>query len=147
MKRFFSFIGVIFYMVALCLLGSFFIAFFFQIDLTLTNNIYTFLVNIQNDLSLRYIVLFIGILLILVSISFAQIILGKFERERTIAFKNPAGPVIISLSAIEDLIKRLTYNIIEIKDARPSVIKRKRELEVYLRILSHITTLGCQNLI
>ena len=42
--------------------------------------------------------------------------------------------MLISLSAIEDLIKRLAYNIVEIKDAKPYVVKRKRDLEVYLRV-------------
>jgi uncharacterized alkaline shock family protein YloU len=77
----------------------------------------------------------IGILLILFSISFVQSIFGKFQKEKTIAFTTSQGQVTISLSAVEDLIKRLTANIFEIRELRPDVIATKKGLEVYLRVV------------
>lgn len=131
--RFFTVVGVFFYTIVLCLIGALIIA--FSIQKITPSDVYNITNIIVNDANLRHIVFFIGVLLIFVTISFAQIILGKIERERSIAFQNPSGPVIISLSAIEDLIRRLVNNVIEIKESRPFVIKRKRELEVYLRII------------
>ena len=47
-----------------------------------------------------------GALLIFISVLVMQIAMGKLTREKTIAFENPDGQVTISLSAIEDFIKR-----------------------------------------
>jgi uncharacterized alkaline shock family protein YloU len=76
-----------------------------------------------------------GVLLIFISISFAQLILGKIQRERTIAFANPSGQVTIALSAVEDLITRLLRPIPEIKEVRPDVIAGKRGIEIDLRLV------------
>jgi hypothetical protein len=76
-----------------------------------------------------------GLLLILVSISFAQVILGKFRREKTIAFKTGSGEVTIALSAVEDLIRRITYLIPDVKELRPDVRAHKKGLTVDLRVV------------
>jgi uncharacterized alkaline shock family protein YloU len=67
-----------------------------------------------------------GFLLILISFSFAQLILARFTREKTIAFSTSSGEVTVSLSAIEDLIRRLSGVIPEIKELRPNVIATKK---------------------
>jgi uncharacterized alkaline shock family protein YloU len=72
--------------------------------------------------------------LILISFSFAQLILGRFQRERTIAFTTSSGEVTIALSAVEDLIKRLGRIIPEIKELRPDVIANKKGIMVDLRV-------------
>jgi len=83
----------------------------------------------------RISVFLIGILLIFISISFVQSIFGKFQKEKTIAFTTSQGQVTISLSAVEDLIKRLTANIFDIRELRPDVIATRKGLEVYLRLI------------
>jgi uncharacterized alkaline shock family protein YloU len=52
--------------------------------------------------------------------------LGRFQREKTIAFTNPEGQVTISLSAIEDLIRRVAKQIPELKDLRCDVRANKK---------------------
>jgi len=77
----------------------------------------------------------IGLFLVLSSFGFSQLILGKIQREKTIAFTNPQGEVIVSLSAVEDLIRRIISVIPEIKDSRPSVIAGKKGIEIDLRLI------------
>lgn len=114
--------------------GIFIIAFSWH--LIKLENILDYLTEIYNLPFYSRISLFlIGILLILISISFIQSILGRFQKEKTIAFTTSQGQVTISLSAVEDLIKRLTANIFDIKELRPDVIATKKGLEVYLRIV------------
>ena len=48
----------------------------------------------------------------------ARLIYGSHRRERTIAFENPNGGVTVSLTALEDLIKRLMGQMPEIKEIR-----------------------------
>jgi uncharacterized alkaline shock family protein YloU len=131
--RFFTFIGVVFYTLILWLLGGLILCFALHLILIedvahILNAVYTF-----NDLRLTTGI--IGGLLILLSFSFARLILGRMQKERTIAFENPSGMVTVSLSAVEDLVKRLTTQIPEIRDTRPEVVATKKGIEIELRIV------------
>lgn len=131
--RFLTFIGVVFYTLVLCLLGTLILGFSLHIiqiqDVEhILQAVYTF-----NDL--RIAAFIIGSLLILLSFSFARLILGRMQKERTIAFENPSGMVTVSLSAVEDLVKRLTIQIPEIRETRPEVVATKKGIEIDLRII------------
>ncbi len=76
----------------------------------------------------------LGLFLIIASTFIAQITLGKMQREKTIAFNNPYGQVTVSLSAIEDFIKRLSASIPEIRDLRSNVIAGKKGIEIHTRV-------------
>ena len=131
--RFFTVLGVFFYTTALLIIACALIV--FALNWLPVREIATFLSYVQFDPNSRLITGLIGALLILMSISFAQLILGKLQRERTIAFTNPTGQVTISLSAVEDLIRRVTAGISEIKEIRPDVIAGKKGIEVNLRLV------------
>lgn len=88
-----------------------------------------------NVFNMRIITALIGLLLILISIAFANLILGRIQKERTIAFNNPSGQVTVSLSAVEDLVKRLTANLAEVKETRPDVIATKKGIQIDLRVV------------
>jgi len=131
--RFLTVVGVFFYAVIVICLGILMILFSFDIlQPELISNTLTLMVFSINS---RIVVGLSGLLLILVSLSFAQIILGRIQRERTIAFKTGQGEVTIALSAVEDLIKRLTSLIPEIKELRPDVIATKKGILVDLRVI------------
>jgi uncharacterized alkaline shock family protein YloU len=98
-------------------------------------NIDELLTYIMSNLNSRIITGLSGLLLIVISSFFAQLILGRFQREKTIAFTTPSGEVSIALSAVEDLIRRLTGIIPEIKELRPDVIATKKGLIVDLRVV------------
>jgi hypothetical protein len=130
--RLFTVLGIIFYTVVLSLVGGVLIIISLNwIPPGLINN---YLLYLSTSFQARFILGSIGLLLILISISFAQLILGKIQRERTIAFHNPSGEITISLSAVEDLIARIARSLVEIKDIRPDVIATKKGIEIDLRI-------------
>lgn len=131
--RFVSSMGVFFYTFVLFLIGGLLIA--FALNWLNVQDIYNMVEYMQLSLNSKIITGLVGFLLITVSISLAQLILGRFEKEKTIAFNTPTGQVTIALSAVEDLIKRLTHNFAEIKELRPNVIASKRGVEVKLRVI------------
>ncbi|MBI4982636.1 MAG: alkaline shock response membrane anchor protein AmaP [Candidatus Omnitrophica bacterium] len=131
--RFFTVLGILFYAAIIILIGLVFIA--FSLNLINPQDIGSFLNLIQSNLNSRLITGLSGILLILLSFSFAQLILGRFQREKTIAFTTSSGQVTIALSAVEDLIKRLAGVIPEIKELRPDVIATKKGILVDLRVV------------
>lgn len=76
----------------------------------------------------------VGSLLIFISILVVQITVGKMHREKTIAFENPDGQVTISLTAIEDFIKRALKQLPEVKELRPSVKAGKKGIKIINRV-------------
>jgi len=65
----------------------------------------------------------------------AKLIYGSRQMERTIAFENPTGGVTVSLTALEDLIKRLIVQIPEVKEIRPYMIANRKGLEVDIKLV------------
>lgn len=131
--RFFTVLGIFFYSIVLCLIGGALII--FALNWLPLQDLVGWLGYLQGQPQTRLILGLTGVLLIFISISFAQLILGKIQRERTIAFANPSGQVTIALSAVEDLITRLLRPIPEIKEVRPDVIAGKRGIEIDLRLV------------
>ncbi len=131
--RFLTVFGILFYAAVIIVIGLVLIV--FSLNLLLPQDISSLLDLAQSSQNSRIIIGLSGAILILVSFSFAQIILGKFQRERTIAFSTSSGQVTISLSAVEDLIRRLTGIIPEIKELRPNVVANKKGIIVDMRVI------------
>ncbi|MFH1457731.1 MAG: alkaline shock response membrane anchor protein AmaP [Candidatus Omnitrophota bacterium] len=127
-------LGILFYASVLTLIGS--VLMFFSVNQLEPRAISDVLISIQSNTSSRLIVGLSGALLILISFSFAKLILGRFQREKTIAFPTPTGQVTIALSAVEDLVRRLAGILPEIKELRPDVrATKKGSIVVDLRVV------------
>jgi uncharacterized alkaline shock family protein YloU len=137
--RFLKVIGIYFYSVALILIGLGLIIFaiIFSVKNTPIQplDIIDFIGYIQSSASTRIIIAISGALLILISSWLAELILGRFQLEKTIAFPTTSGEVTIALSAVEDLIKRLVVFVPGIKELRPDVIASKKGIVVDLRVV------------
>lgn len=131
--RIFTVLGILFYATVLILIGM--ILIIFSVNLLQPQDINNLLTYTQYNLNSRIIVGLSGLLLIVISFSFAQLILGRLQREKTIAFTTSSGEVTIALTAVEDLIKRLAGVIPEIKELRPDVIATKKGIVVDLRVV------------
>ena len=131
--KFFTVLAVFFYTIVFFLIGGILIT--FALGWLNVQDIYKIVEYTQLSLNSKIITGMTGLLLIIISVFLAQLILGGIEKEKTIAFNTPTGQVTIALSAVEDLIKRLSRNFSEIKDIRPNVIANKRGVEVNLRVI------------
>lgn len=130
--RIFTVLGILFYAIVLILIGIGLIV--FSLNILTPELINSLLVYSLEHTNIRVIIGLSGALLILISFAFAQLILGRMEREKTIAFTTPAGQVTIALSAIEDLIRQFAQILPEIRDLKPDVIATKRGLSVNLKV-------------
>lgn len=130
--RLLTILGIVFYAAVIIVIGAALIA--FSLNFLRINDINSVILYLQNIPNSRIIIGLSGLLIILISFSFAQLILGKFQRERTIAFTTSSGEVTIALSAVEDLIRRLAGIMPEIRELRPDVIATKKGILVDLRI-------------
>jgi hypothetical protein len=74
-------------------------------------------------------------LTMLLSLGFARIIYGRQEQERVIFFNNALGRVTISVSALEDLVRRLAVKIPQIKEIKPDIISSKKGIKADVRLV------------
>ena len=86
------------------------------------------------DRNLRLGTFLTGAGLVLLNWVIAQLTLAKLQRQKTIAFENPDGQVTVSLSAIEDFIRRSARELPEVKELRSDVIAGKGRIQVRARV-------------
>ncbi len=126
-------LSILFYTVVFALLGT--LALAFASHLIDINDLITQLITAYEDTRMRLITGLSGILFILLSFAAAGAITGRIQREKTIAFSNPNGQVTITLSAVEDLIKRLANNLNEIRDTKADVKATKKGIDIRMRVV------------
>ena len=90
---------------------------------------------IYASMNLRMGVAVVGGLLILISIAAYQFTVARIERQKNIAFNNPDGQVTISLSAIEEFIKRIGSSLPEIKELKSDCIATKKGIDISTRVI------------
>jgi uncharacterized alkaline shock family protein YloU len=128
-----TFLSVLMYTVIFAFLGTLAIA--FALHLITLEDAAKFLSIAYYDNQYRQITGLTGALFILFGLAAAQAISSKIQREKTIAFANPNGQVTITLSAVEDLIKRLTNQLSELKEAKAHVKATKRGIDIRMRVV------------
>ncbi len=84
--------------------------------------------------NLRLACLLTGAGLVLLNWMIAQLTLTKVQRQKTIAFENPDGQVTVSLSAIEDFVRRSAKELAEVKELRSDVVAGKGKILVRARV-------------
>lgn len=130
--RFFNALVHIFQTVLVLLIGLFFVA--ISLNIITSNNITDVVSLFYMDENLRLSLGISGLLLIIIGLAVAQLACDRAQRERTIAFENPEGEVTISLSAIEDFIKRIFVDNAEIKELKPACVAGKKGIEVSSKV-------------
>ena len=88
------------------------------------------LLHIPTDANIRIIIGMIGIGIIIISIAIMQLAFGSNKQEKSISFENPNGQVTVSLSAIEDFVRRLGREFKEIQELRPVAKIKKGNLTI-----------------
>jgi len=131
-------INIIFFTLMCAFLGTLALAFAFH--LVTFEQIYDILVFLYTDGQSRLVTGTAGFLFVLLSLGTVQGITGRIQREKTIAFSNPNGQVTITLSAVEDLVKRLAFQLREIKDARAVVKATKKGIDIRMRVVLRAET-------
>jgi len=130
--RIFNIIAIFLYTLLFSIIGGVLIA--LSLRTASLDSILTSLYHLAHTENIKMGLGLTGILLILVNISIAQLSIGRLRKIKTIAFENPCGPVTLSLSTIEDYIRKLTAKIPEIKEIKSSISAGKKGVEVIARV-------------
>ncbi|MGB2705576.1 MAG: alkaline shock response membrane anchor protein AmaP [Candidatus Omnitrophota bacterium] len=75
----------------------------------------------------------VGAAFVLTGFLLAHLNLSRMQSEKTIAFENPEGQVTVSLTAIEDFIKKSVRHLPEVQELRPNVVASKKGINVVCR--------------
>jgi uncharacterized alkaline shock family protein YloU len=129
--RFVDGLTLFFYTIVFLLLGGFLIA--ISLNLVPQETIVETLNTFYTAQNVRLIMGVTGLVIIFINAMVIQITMGKIKRERTIAFENPDGQVTISLTAIEDFIKRAIKQLPEVKELKPFVRASKKGISIVNR--------------
>ena len=130
--RFVDGLTLFFYTIVFLLLGGLLIA--ISLNLVPQETIVETLNTFYTARDVRLIMGVTGLVIIFINAMVIQITMGKIKRERTIAFENPDGQVTISLTAIEDFIKRALKQLPEVKELRPSVKAGKKGITIINKV-------------
>lgn len=130
--RILSGLTLFFYTLVFVLVGGLLIT--MSLDLVPKDAVLESISMVYDTANIRMVLGITGVLLIFISFMVVNITMGKIQREKTIAFENPDGQVTISLSAIEDFIKRALKQLPEVKELRPSVKAGKKGISIVNRV-------------
>ncbi|MFH0839439.1 MAG: alkaline shock response membrane anchor protein AmaP [Candidatus Omnitrophota bacterium] len=136
--RIFSGFTMFFYTVVFLAIGCGLI--FLVLNRVPTNDFERAMEYLYDNMNLRISIGLVGLLIIMYSIVALQVALGTLQREKTIAFENPSGQVTVSLSAIEDFIRRTSDHMPEVKELRANVTAGKKGINVINRAVIYSDT-------
>ncbi|MDD5424104.1 MAG: alkaline shock response membrane anchor protein AmaP [Candidatus Omnitrophica bacterium] len=91
--------------------------------------------SINSSMTLRVGVGVVGFLLIIVSWAAYQFTVGRIQRQKNIAFNNPDGQVSISLSAIEEFIRKIGSSLPEVKELKSDCIATKKGIDISTKVI------------
>ncbi len=126
--RFFRSLAVILHTAVFIAIGA--ILIILALNLLSSDDIVSAVNYLCSDPNMKLVSIIIGGILIISGLIIAQVNLGKIQMEKTIAFENPEGQVTVSLSAIEDFIKKTVKHLPEVKDMRSSVTANKKGINI-----------------
>jgi uncharacterized alkaline shock family protein YloU len=102
------------------------------VPLELVYEYFSILLNLEN---LRIYLGIAGVIILFINFAIVKLSLNQFQRQKNIAFANPDGQVLVSLSAIEDLIRKTAFDIPQLKDIKPEVVATKKGILVSCKIV------------
>lgn len=126
-------ISMLFFLILFIFIGIFLIA--VGLKLIPSESILNALDYIYAARDLRIGIFGIGVLLILISIAAYQFTVVRIHQQKNIAFNNPDGQVSISLSAIEEFIRRIGSSLPEVKDLKSDCIATKKGIDIATKIV------------
>jgi len=121
-------LGILIYTLVFIIIGVSLIALsleFFSVD-----DVSNLLGYVKEDPNLKSALGAIGGVIILIGFLKAHVKLAKLQTNKTIAFENPEGQVTISLSAIEDFIKKSVRSFPEVRELRSIVSASKKGINI-----------------
>lgn len=76
----------------------------------------------------------VALVFIVVGLSFARTLLKKRNQDEALIYQSESGPILVSVTAMEDVIRKVIKRYLLIKDCKNKVIIRGKDVEIKLRL-------------
>ena len=76
----------------------------------------------------------IGVLFITVGIIFARMVLKKRRQEEALIYQSEIGPIVVSASAMEDIVKKVLKRFHLVKEWKVKIMIQGKEVDIKLRL-------------
>lgn len=126
-------ITMLFFLVVFITIGLFLIA--VSVKSIQSEPVLSALDSINASTTLRIGIGAVGFLLIAISWASYQFTVARIQRQKNIAFNNPDGQVSISLSAIEEFIRKIGSSLPEVKEMKSDCIATKKGIDISTRVI------------
>jgi len=126
--KFFKSLHIVIYTLIFLAIGGILVA--LSLNLIPSSEVVDAVNYIYTDYNVKMALGIIGGIIILSSLVVANRNLGMMQTEKTIAFENPEGEVTVSLSAIEDFIKKSVGRLPEVKELKSVVTANKKGINI-----------------
>ena len=126
-------ITMMFFLVVFITIGLFLIA--VSVRSVQSEPILNVLDSINSSMTLRIGIGVVGFLLVAISWASYQFTIARIQRQKNIAFNNPDGQVSISLSAIEEFIRKIGSSLPEVKEMKSDCIATKKGIDISTRVV------------
>ncbi|MFH1846710.1 MAG: alkaline shock response membrane anchor protein AmaP [Candidatus Omnitrophota bacterium] len=126
--NFFKRLSAVFYMAVMVGTGALFLA--VALNLIVPEFWLEIINSISANFSYQAAAAVIGFLFVILGIVYPYRMEKRIKKNRIVAFQNPDGEVTVSLSAIEDYVRKIAKNILGIKDLRSRVDINKRGINI-----------------
>lgn len=77
----------------------------------------------------------IGLLLIMVGLAFSKILIKKGREAEALIFQSEIGPIVVSVAAIDDVVKKVMKRYHLVKEAKIKTLIRGKDVEIKMRLI------------
>ncbi|MBI4115801.1 MAG: alkaline shock response membrane anchor protein AmaP [Candidatus Omnitrophica bacterium] len=77
----------------------------------------------------------VGLLFIFVGLTFAKMLIKRGRQAEAVIFQGESGPVVVSTTAIEDVVKRILKRFPLVKEWKTKILIDNRDVEIKLRLI------------
>jgi uncharacterized alkaline shock family protein YloU len=130
---FFRRLTVLFYVTIILFIGSFMAL--FSLNWINIDDLYAMTSMLYRDKDLRLIIGIVSGIILFCNFLFYQYFSVNVHRDKIIAFDNPSGRVSVSLTAMEDLVRRVLLRLNEVRDGKVRITASKKGLDVKIRLV------------
>jgi len=123
---------IAFYTLTLLALGIFLVG--VALEFFTTDTLIGWLETISLDEMARWQTVALGALCIFASVTTLKMLQQRARRQRHIVYKNESGQIQVSIHAIEEMVRDIGKEFLDIKSLRPSVRIRKQHITVKARL-------------
>ncbi len=93
-----------------------------------------FITQIYRSPNFSFVTMILAILFILVALLIVHLLEKTYQKEKIIVLNNKGGKTTMTVSVLEDLVKKSVENLLDLKEIKSKIVLRKKGIKIISRI-------------